>query len=117
MAYTKGQIITLDGKEYRIIKLNGSVAEVVGMTNASDSTAFGSSQIYAGSTLDTLLNSTFYATLSDKLKAAIVDKAFTQDSWYPSASGNPDYSGYYGTTKPGTTAYTISLGNAAFCLQ
>ena len=115
MAYTKGQIITLDGKEYRIIKLNGSVAEVVGMTNASDSQQFAASgQTYAGSALDTYLNSTFYATLSDKLKAAIVDKTFTQDSWYTDASGDPDYSGYYGTTNPGTSAYTISLGNAAF---
>ena len=114
----KGDLITMnvDGtdKSFRVLNVNGNVAEVVGMTNANDSTAFGSSQIYAGSMLDTYLNSTWYATLNATAQAAIVDKTFRQDSWYGNNSGDPDYSGYAGATKPGTTAYTISLGNAAF---
>ena len=115
----KGDLITMniDGsdKQFRVLNANGSVAEVLMMTNASSSQQFAASgQIYAESALDTYLNSTWYATLNATAQAAIVDKTFTQDSWYWDASGDPDYSGYYGTTNPGTSAYTISLGSATF---
>ena len=115
----KGDLITMnvDGtdKQFRVLNMNGSVAEVVMMSNASDSQQFASSgQTYAGSNLDTYLNSTWYATLNATAQAAIVDKTFAQDSWYDNASGDPDYNGYYGTTNPGTSAYTISLGSATF---
>ena len=116
---SKGDLITMnvDGtdKQFRVLNVNGNNAEVVMMSNAKDSQQFASSgQIYAGSALDTYLNSTWYDTLTSTAKTAIVDKTFTQDSWYYDASGDPDYSGYYGTSNPGTSAYTISLGNAAF---
>ena len=115
---SKGDLITMnvDGsdKQFRVLNVNGNNAEVLMMTSPNESQTFGSSQIYAGSALDTYLNSTWYDTLTSTAKTAIVDKTFTQDSWYWDASGDPDYSGYYGTTKPGTSAYTISLGNAAF---
>ena len=116
---SKGDLITMNvdgsGKQFRVLNVNGSNAEVVMMSNASDSQQFAASgRIYAGSALDTYLNSTWYNTLNATAQAAIVDKTFTQDSWYWDASGNPDYSGYYGQTNPGTSAYTISLGNAAF---
>ena len=117
----KGDLIMMnvDGsdKQFRVLNMNGNNAEVVAMFNSSDSHEFASSgQVYAGSALDTHLNTTWYNTLNATAKAAIVDKTFTQDSWYTttSYSGYPRYSGYYGTTKPGTTAYIISLGNAAF---
>ena len=114
----KGDLITMnvDGtdKQFRVLNVNGNVAEVLMMTSSSTSQTFGSTQTYAGSALDTYLNSTWYDTLTSTAKTAIVDKTFTQDSWYWGNSGNPDYSGYYGTTNPGTSAYTISLGNAAF---
>ena len=116
---SKGDLITMnvDGsdKQFRVLNVNGNNAEVVAMFNSTDSQQFASSgQIYAGSALDTYLNSTWYDTLTSTAKTAIVDKTFTQDSWYWDASGDPDYSGYYGTTNPGTSAYTISLGSATF---
>ena len=116
---SKGDLITMnvDGtdKQFRVLNVNGNNAEVVAMFNSSDAQQFAASgQIYAGSALDTYLNSTWYNTLNATAQAAIVDKTFTQDSWYRDDSGNPDYSGYFGTTKPGTTAYTISLGSATF---
>ena len=116
----KCDLLTMDldgtSRQYRVIKmLSGSVAEVVGMANASDSQQFAASgQVYADSALDTYLNTTWYTALSESAKAAIVDKTFIQDSWYNDNSGNPDYSGYSGTTKPGSTSYTISLGSAMF---
>lgn len=115
----KGDLITMnvDGtdKQFRVLNMNDNVAEVVGMANASNSQQFAASgQIYAGSALDTYLNETFYATLNATAKAAIVDKTFTQDSWYSDNSGDPDYSGYYGAANPGTSAYAISLGSATF---
>ena len=111
----KGDLITMnvDGadKSFRVLNVNGSVAEVVGMTSASNSQQFAASgRIYAGSALDTYLNSTWYDTLTSTAKTAIVDKTFTQDSWYTGDSGDPDYSGYFGETKPGTSAYTIRSG-------
>ena len=116
---SKGDLITMnvDGsdKQFRVLNVNGNNAEVVAMFNSTDSQQFAASgQIYAGSALDTYLNSTWYDTLTSTAKTAIVDKTFTQDSWYTDASGDPDYSGYYGTTNPGTSAYTISLGSATF---
>lgn len=112
----KGNLITMnvDGsdKQFRVLNINDTVAEVVMMSNASDSQIFASSgRTYAGSALDTHLNSTWYATLNAIAKAAIVDKTFTQDSWYGDASGNPDYEANFET---GATAYQLSLGNAAF---
>lgn len=113
----RGQIINmnLDGtnRRYRVVNINGSLAEVIAMFNVT-TMKFGSSEVYAGSNLDTYLNSTWYGALSTIAKAAIVDKTFRQDSWYWGSKGNPDYSGFYGWTNPGNEAFTISLGNTTF---
>ena len=125
MAYpVKGDLITMSlgnatpaaGTQdlYRVLNISGSVAEVVAMYDISTSQQFGTSQVYSGSLLDTALNTTWYNTLSTEAKAAIVDKTFKQDSWYWGASGSPVYSGYYGTSNPGTTSYSVSLANASF---
>ena len=118
---TKSDIVDIDmtgsgtPQRFRVIKANDNIVEVVALANASDSQQFASSgQVYANSSLDTYLNTTWYATLSNDAKTAIVDKAFRQESWNLDNSGNPDYNGYYGTTKPGSTSYVISLGNASF---
>ena len=100
---------------YRVLNISGSVAEVVAMYDISTSQEFSSSsQVYSGSSLDTALNTTWYGTLNDTAKAAIVDKTFRQDSWYWGTSGSPVYSGYYGTSNPGTTSYSVSLKTASF---
>lgn len=77
----KGDLIAIESKQYRVLKVNGSVAEVLAMYDASTSQTFGANNTYAGSSLDTYCNSTFYGTLSSSMKTAIVDKTFTQDSW------------------------------------
>ena len=117
MAYSKGQIITmnLDGidREYRILKLDGNIAEVVCMSTVGKS-KLGDDGTYAGGSLDTYLNSTWYNTLTAAAKAAIVSKTFNQDSWYSDATGSPVYSGNYGTTVPGKYPYSISKGSATY---
>lgn len=67
-------------------------------------------QQYAESSLDKELNTNWYNTLSATAKTAIVPQIITQDAWYWStstASGNPTYSGTYGTSVPGTLNYSI----------
>lgn len=111
----KGDLIqmNLDGtsRQYRVLRMDGSIAEVLTMWNLSTSIKFNSTNTYSGSILDTYLNTTWYNTLSSDAKAAIVPKNITQDSWHRGTTGSPQYSGTYGNTAPGSTSYTISKGS------
>ena len=84
MAYSKGQIITmnLDGtdREYRILKLDGDIAEVVAMFDPNTSCMFNGdgANTYSGGDLDTYLNTTWYGGLTTTAKNAIVSKTLTQ---------------------------------------
>lgn len=95
----KGDLITLDNKEYRVLKTNGSVAEVLAMYDSNDLFAFDNDNaIYANSGIDTYCNSTFYGALSTSMKNAIVEKTFTQDKWSLTSgtsggTGNTIYTG------------------------
>lgn len=121
---TKGDLITmnLDGtnRQYRVLKCKGNVAQVMGMwddlkskyNSTSTTTTMGTLTVqkYEGSTLDTYLNTTWYNTLTDAAKAAIVPESIVCDAWHWSpgtASGDPVYSGTYGTDVPGTSNYSI----------
>lgn len=111
----KGDLIqmNLDGtsRQYRVLRMDGSIAEVLTMWNLSTSIKFNSTNTYSGSILDKYLNTTWYNTLSSDAKAAIVPKNITQDSWHRGTTGSPQYSGTYGNTAPGSTSYTISNGS------
>lgn len=63
---------------------------------------------YEGSTIDTYLNTTWYNTLTSTAKAAIVPENVVCDAWYSGSTGDPDYTGTYGNSVPGTSNYTIS---------
>lgn len=119
----KGQILSMDldgngEKQYRVLKCNGNVAQVMAMyddlksaynsTNTTTTMGTLTVQKYEGSTLDTYLNTTWYNTLADNVKAAIVPESVVCDAWYWGNSGDPDYTGTYGTAVPGTSNYTIS---------
>lgn len=128
----KGQIITMNlngtNKQYRVLKVNDTIAEVLAMYEYSTSQTWKSSyssnkvtfsnnksgQKYDQCDLDIALNSNFYNTLSSEAKIAIVAKNLTQDIWYWSNSGDPDYTGTYGTSVPGTSTYTISNANGTY---
>lgn len=80
----KGDLITIEDKQYRVLKTNGSVAEVLAMYNSRDSQVFDSdifNKTYAEAALDTYLNQTFYTSLSSAMQGAIVAKTFQQDEW------------------------------------
>lgn len=86
----KGDLITmnLDGtdRQYRVLKIvDGTTVEVLSMEDAGSS-VFGSSNTYAGNTLDAYLNTTWYNTLSTAAKAAIVPKNIAQYRYNYSAS-------------------------------
>ena len=90
---TKGQIINIDDKKYLVLKTSGNIAEVLAQYDYTTSQAFrteldtvtftdGSTGLkYADSDIDTLLNTTFYNSLSSSIKNAIVPKNITQDKW------------------------------------
>ena len=111
----KGDIITLDSKQYRVLKTEGTVAEVLCMYDANSSIKFDTSSninnTYAGKNIDTYCNSTFYSGLSAAMKSAIVDKTFTQDSWKRDSSA-PTKSHYTG--KYNLDPYYLTLVNAAY---
>ncbi len=104
----KGDIITIEGKQYRVLKVNGAIVEVLGLYSTSylkyDSTGktvtFSGGKTglqYQGSTLDVYLNETFFATLSATMQAAIVPKAINQDMWNESYTA-PNSGTYYHQT-------------------
>ena len=112
----KGDIITIDSKQYRVLKLNGTVAEVLCMYDANssimfDSASSGYNNTYDGKNIDIYCNNTFYRGLSAAMKSAIVNKTFTQDSWKRETSV-PAESHYTG--KYGSSTYYLTLANAAF---
>ena len=112
LAY-KGQILSMDlngngAKQYRVLSMDGDVAKVVSMydvkseyNSASKTTTFGSTtaQKYADSTLDTYLNTTWYNTLKDNVKAAIVPENVVQYCYKyydkPNTPNTPTYTYQY----------------------
>lgn len=111
----KGDIITLDSKQYRVLKVDGSVAEVLSMYDVSIQkfdTNSSYNNTYAGKNIDTYCNSIFYSGLSSAMKTAIVDKTFTQDSW-SRVNSAPTSSHYIGYDIDGDLYYLV-LANAVY---
>ena len=120
----KGSIVNLDldgqgAKQYRVIKCNGNVAQVMAMydtltsewnADTSKTTTMGTLTVakYDGSDIDIYLNTTWYNTLTSTAKAAIVPENVVCDAWYWDNTGDPDYTGTYGNSVSGTSSYTIS---------
>ena len=120
----KGDIVNLDldgqgYKQYRVLSMNGDVAKVMAMyddltsiwrNDYNTTTTMGTLAVakYEGSDIDTYLNTTWYNTLTDTAKAVIVPESVVCDTWYWGSTGDPDYTGTYGTAVPGTSNYTIS---------
>ena len=109
----KGSIVkmNLDGteKQYRVLNVNGNICKVMGMwddftsayNKTSTTTSFGSTtaQKYEGSTLDTYLNTTWYNTLNNTAKAAIVPENVVQYCYKyynkPNTPNTPTYTYQY----------------------
>lgn len=111
----KGDLITIENKQYRVLKINKTIAEVLAMYNSTTSQKFdtsGDSNVYANSSLDVYLSQTFYNSLSSAIQNAIVAKTFQQDSWKWSggSSAIANYAGTYQTTNN----YTMSLMSTTY---
>ena len=120
----KGSLVNLDldgngNKQYRVIKCNGNVGQVMAMydtltskwnVDTSKTTTMGTLTVakYDGSDIDIYLNTTWYNTLTSTAKAAIVPENVVCDAWYWGNTGDPDYTGTFGSSVPGTSNYTIS---------
>ena len=113
----KGDLITIEDKQYRVLKTEGTVAEVLAMDAERSISTTKNSQVYAGNAFDTYCNEEFYNSLSTNMKNAIIEKTFNQDSWYynegtSSGSGNPIYRGVYGTTNYWLGLQTMAFGSS-----
>ena len=111
----KGDLITmnLDGtdRQYRVLKIvDGTTVEVLGMWNVSTSTKFDNNgtSTYAGKTLDTYLNTTWYNTLSTIAKAAIVPKNINQ---YQYSSGSYNQTTHASYADYSTKSIKANVGN------
>lgn len=112
----KGDLINMDldgngNKQYRVLKINGSKAMILGMSDISSSRPYNTTsktgtfangstgQLYAGSDLDTYLNTTWYNTLTSTAKAAIVPESRTQYMYQyydvPNTPNTPTYTYQY----------------------
>lgn len=111
----KGDLITmnLDGTDrlYRVLKIvDGTTVEVLGMWNVSTSIKFDSNgkSTYAGKTLDTYLNTTWYNTLSTTAKNAIVPKNINQ---YQYSSGSYNQTTHASDADYSTKSIKANVGN------
>ena len=112
----KGELINMDldgngNKTYRVLAMNGKVAKLLGMNDISTSQKYNATsktgtftngntgQLYAGSDLDTYLNTTWYNTLTSTAKAAIVSESRTQYMYKyydePNTPNTPTYTYQY----------------------
>lgn len=112
----KGDIITIESKQYRVLKITKTTAEILAMYNSTTSQKFDASgndsNVYANSSLDVYLSQTFYNSLSTTMQNALVAKTFQQDSWKWSGgtSAIANYAGTYQTTNN----YTLSLMSTTY---
>ena len=109
----KGQLITMNlgngSKQYRVLKIVGTVAEVLAMYEYSTDQIFNANNnSYLNSDLDYALNVNFHATLSQKARNAIVPKTVVQYSYLFSTSvfnenTHASYANYSSKTTLSTT--------------
>ena len=128
----KGEIILLDvdnkgDKKYRVLNRNGNVVEVLGMTNLYDCQYKNEGniseqnfdkghygQVYGGSQVDTYLSRTWYSTLSNIAKGALVQKKIIQ-KMYVKGSGTSTSATYNGTEELYNRPYNLTLVDQIDC--
>lgn len=93
----KGDVIMLDGKRYRVLKVNDNIVELYGLY-AIPPQQFGTrgDASYFNSPIDIYLNETFYSGLPESIQNAIIEKQIAEDSF---------------------TQVTLQSGEAAYCYK
>ncbi len=111
-ASLKGRIISMDldgngAKQYRVLRCDNGIAKCLAMYNLSEKSAYNfttdtgifdggtNGMLYAGGTLDTYLNTTWYNTLTNSAKAAIIPEYIVQYMYKyyeePNTANTPTY--------------------------
>lgn len=111
----KGDLITIEDKQYRVLKINSTVAEVLLIFNSKTAVKISnSSNKYKDSNLDVYCNETFYNSLSTTTQSAIVDKTFSQDQWTNTSDTSiAFYQGKYVNNKT-VMNYQLGLVNSEY---
>nr|DAD96467.1 MAG TPA: Protein of unknown function (DUF3383) [Myoviridae sp. ctj3P51] len=84
MTIQKGDLLFIDRRQYRVLKINGTIATLLSMTSFGSAQPFyteNQTDIYANSVVDNYCNTTFYNSLSENLRGGIVPTTFRQDEW------------------------------------
>lgn len=84
MAIQKGDLLFIDRQQYRVLKINGTIATLLSMNSFGNEQPFyaeNQNDIYANSIVDNYCNTTFYNSLSDNLRGGIIPTTFRQDAW------------------------------------
>ena len=112
---TKGNLVTVNGIQYRVLAVNGTQIKVMSMVDIGSSAfndssitaSFGSTtgQKYAGSTLDIEMTN-FYNSLPAELQNAIVEQNISQSMyrWTSGTNASANFSAWY--ANPFTDATT-----------
>lgn len=124
-----GDLITMDlgttaaagtNNLYRVLSIDGNIAKVVAMYDYDTSVVFNSSsstttfsdgstgQKYEGSSLDTVLNTTFYEAMNDTAKAAIISQTITQSIATRTTTASTSYDLSIIATSGVTYYYTVA---------
>ena len=111
---TKGSLVTVNGKSYKVLESNGTQAKLLAMDSYKESvynstnvtTSFGSTtgQKYAGSTLDIEMTN-FYNSLPVELQNAIVEQNISQSMYKRGSDTNASasFSSWYRDSFTDTT--------------
>lgn len=108
---SKGNLITIEDKSYRVMKIDGTTALLMAnysigtmamYSSSVTTTSFGSitGAKYEGSDIDTHLNTTYYNSLSIALKSAIIPTNIKQSMY--NVKWGTDYTNLKMTTYDGT---------------
>lgn len=112
---TKGNLVTVNGKSYKVLESNGTQAKLLAMdsyklsqfnpSNVTASFSGTTGQQYSGSLVDTEMTN-FYNSLPAELQNAIVEQNISQSmyKWKSDTNASADFSAWY--MNPFTSATT-----------
>ena len=109
----KGNLIKIDGLQYRVLSIEAEKAKLLAMFTPSTQVFVSSGNTYENGNLDTYLNTTWYNTLSSNMKTAIIPTTLRQDNWYISNAGSKVYQGEYKKSSSFKT-YQVSLKSTSY---
>ena len=101
--------------EFLVLNTNGSDVELFAKTNLKTNVFSSSNNTYESSALDTLLNTTYFNSLSDTVKGKIKSKSITQNTWSWQSNNTGDVASWYkyNFTEADTSGSVYSVSKTA----